>query len=90
MALLELHESRQSVRLHAAHLTQIANTLQAAAQALKDLVNDQGTGRSRATTEVLDALPGPEDVHKAVAQLRCERTREVEAREQAARLDLLD
>lgn len=90
MALLEVHESKRAVRLHTARLTQIANALDATARTLKELINDQSSSRNRATGTVLDALPSPKEVHRAVAELTGERTRQAEARQQAARLNLLD
>jgi uncharacterized protein YdeI (YjbR/CyaY-like superfamily) len=80
----------RSVRLHAARVTQVANALDGAARALKQLANDPESGSARAATTALDALPIPEDIHRAFAELIGERTRQAEAHEQAARLDLLE
>ena len=76
--------------MHTARLTQIANALDATARTLKELINDQSSSRNRATSTVLDALPSPEEGHRAVDELTGERTRQAEARQQAARLNLLD
>ena len=90
MALLEVHESKRSARIQAVWATTMAEKLDAAAQAVKQLASDQGSTDGSAATAALEALPAPEKIQQTVAELITERTRAATAREQAARMDLLD
>ena len=88
--LLDLHESNRSVRLYSARVVQLANVYETAASALRTLADHKRLEEIALDAAAIDAIPMPDDVRCAVAELVLERTRRREAREQAARLDLLD
>ena len=88
--LLDLHESHRSVRLHSARVVQLANVCETAASALRKLADHKRLEEIALDAAAIDAIPMPDDLRRAVAELVLERTRRREAREQAARLDLLD
>ena len=89
--LLDLHESNRSVRLHSVRVVQLANAYETAARTLRKLADHKRLDDIALDAAVIDAIPIPDDLRRAVADLVMERTRRREARgEQAACLDLLD
>ena len=89
-ALLELHDSRKSVKVHSARLVQMAAALENASTVLRALGNHHRLDNIVYNDALISAVPPADALLQAAAEVTRERDRLAAAREQAQRLDLLD